>query len=163
MKSSCHLTQNPHQIMQQPCPLLPAPNQPQVPPSSQQPYHLPHNMFQTNQHQLSSPKLNSTIVNQVQYYPNQIMSVGSYCQHPQSSPHVPSKYPGQWGSPGENLKEVIVREMPNYKANLQDYSPDEVIFKEGKSKRKRLKALLNYYLIFNFFFLLPISLATVYG
>lgn len=125
MKSTGHLPQTQHQLIQQSH--LTAPNQPQVPPSSQQAYHLTHNMFfSSSQHQLSSPKTNSTIVNQVQYYPNQIMSVGNYGQHPPSSPHVPSKYPGQWCPAGENLKEVIVREMPNYKANLQDYSPDEV-------------------------------------
>ncbi|XP_034244536.1 uncharacterized protein LOC117647116 isoform X3 [Thrips palmi] len=124
MKPSGPLSHNPHQLLQQSH--LPASNQPQVPPSSQQPYQLTHNMFPTSQHQLSSPKTNSTIVNQVQYYPNQIMSIGSFGQHPQS-PHV-SKFPGQWCPPGENLKEVIVREMPNYKANLQDYSPDELLY-----------------------------------
>lgn len=124
VKSSGHLPQNPLQILQQPH--LTTPNQPQLPPSSQQPYHLTH-MFPAGQHYLTSPKPNSTVVHQVQYYPNQIMSVGSYGQHPQSSPHVPSKYPGQWCPPEENLKEVIVREMPNYKANLQDYSPDELL------------------------------------
>lgn len=74
--------------------------------------------------QLSSSKANSHIVNQVPAYQNQIIPGGPV---PTSQPLPQTSKPcGQWYAPGDNLKEAIVREMPKYKANLQDLSPDEV-------------------------------------
>ncbi|KAK3911320.1 Zinc finger CCHC domain-containing protein 2 [Frankliniella fusca] len=58
--------------------------------------------------------------NQLQQFPNQIVTVGNAYMHLTSKP-------GSWFAPSDNLKEVIVREMPKYKANLQDLSPDELL------------------------------------
>lgn len=101
---------------------------------SQHPYQMPPTMYPNalqslpSVPQLSSSKANSHIVNQVPAYQNQIISVGTV---PTSQPLPQTSKPcGQWYPPGDNLKEAIVREMPKYKANLQDLSPDEVFTNE---------------------------------
>lgn len=100
--------------------------------SPHMPYSIPPNMFPSTQQfppplTHISPKLNSSVMNHVPHYPNQIISIGTAPFPPQGPQHVLVKPGGQWHVPGDNLKEVIVREMPKYKANLQDLSPEELL------------------------------------
>lgn len=111
---------HPHQLSQQSLP--PAVNQSsQVPNQAQQFHQITPNVFLTSQQ--SSPPLSTS---QAASSANQVQHSTNPSPHPQLQHHVPLKPPVQRYSSGDNLKEVIVREMPKYKTNLQDFSPDEV-------------------------------------
>ncbi|XP_026283823.1 uncharacterized protein LOC113210174 isoform X2 [Frankliniella occidentalis] len=103
-----------------------APNPLQVPIQTPQSFQISPNIYMGTDAlppvpQGSITKASSAASSQLQQFPSQVAATGS------PHVHVTAKPPGQWFAPGDNLKEVIVREMPKYKANLQDLSPDELL------------------------------------
>lgn len=103
----------------------------QGPLQSQSPYQVTHNTYPNTQlpppaAQLPSSKPNPSAVIQLPSHQSQIISVCSVGTSP-ALQHGTPKPAGQWFPPGDNLKEAIVREMPKYKSNLQDLSPDELL------------------------------------